>query len=401
MFKAEKFDTKEWLELFEEAGAKFFMPVAEHHDGFQMYDSELSDWNSVKMGPQRDLLGEMKAACEEQGIVFCASSHRAENYWFMCGLRDFDSGLQDIEFQEPYGFADKLFEHKDRRRLTHMVDSPTPNEEHLKNWLARSCELVDKYQPRILWFDWWIQNKAFKPYLKKFAAYYYNRAAEWGVEVAINYKYDAYARGTAIFDVERGQLGDIRPLFWQTDTAVARNSWCYSKGNDYKSAQSLVCCLIDIVSKNGALLLNIGPKADGTIPDEDAQILKDIGKWLKINGESIYNTRYWSTYGEGPTETAVGSYTDGVDSEYTSQDMRFTYNAPYVYVNVLKFPADKKVLIKSMRTDGEIFSGLIDSIEVLGSDMSVSFNHTAEGLEVEFSENMDTDYPVCLKVKID
>ncbi len=401
MFRAEKFDAREWMDLIKESGAKFFMPVAEHHDGFQMYDSEISDFNVVKMGPCRDVFMELKEEAKQQSITFCASSHRAENYWFMSGLREFDSGLEDIEYQEPYGFAVKLFEGGKMHETTHNIYSQGPNKEHLDDWLVRTCELVDKYQPKIVWFDWWIQNMAFKPYLKKFAAFYYNRGIEWGEEVAINYKEDAFARGTAVFDVERGQLADIRPDFWQTDTAVAKNSWCYSDNNVYKTSESLVCDLIDIVSKNGALLLNIGPKADGTIPDEDAAILRNIGKWLKVNGDSIYNTQYWKIFGEGPTKIVEGTFNDVLKGEYTCEDIRYTYKSPYVYANILKFPESRKSVLRAFRLRSKEFLGHIESVDVLGFDTTLTTTRTDVGLEIEFGEVLDTTYPVCVRIKID
>ncbi len=166
MFKAEKFDPKAWVALFKASGAKYVMPVAEHHDGFQMYDSDLSEWCAAKKGPKRDVLGELKKEIEANDMVFTASSHRAENYWFMSGCRDFDSGLQDMAYQEPYGYAHKLFDAKGVGN-THDIYSEGPSEAHLQDWLVRTCELVDKYQPKVVWLDWWIHNVAFKPYLKK------------------------------------------------------------------------------------------------------------------------------------------------------------------------------------------------------------------------------------------
>ena len=165
-----------------------------------------------------------------------------------------------------------------------------------------------------------------KPYLKKFAAYYYNRAEEWGIPATINYKHDAFMFGSAVVDIERGQFADVKPFFWQTDTAVARNSWCYTENNDYKTAREIICDLVDIVSKNGTMLLNIGPKADGTIPDEDKKILLDIGRWLKVNGEAIYNSKVWRVAQEGPTGIEEGQFTDGKTKVFTSEDIRFTVN---------------------------------------------------------------------------
>ena len=154
LFKAEHFDADEWMKLVKASGAKYIMPVAEHHDGFQMYDSDLSDWNAVKMGPRRDILGELKASAEKNGIVFCTSSHRAENFWFFGGARHFDSGLQDIEFREPYGYANPDYRDDEAMfTLSYDIYSTPASKEHLEDWLARTCELIDKYKPKIVYFD--------------------------------------------------------------------------------------------------------------------------------------------------------------------------------------------------------------------------------------------------------
>lgn len=399
MFTAKSFDAKEWMELIKASGAKYVMPVAEHHDGFQMYDSELSDWNAAKMGPCRDVLGELKASAEQEGIVFCASSHRAENYWFFGGIRAVDSGMQE-EFQEPYGYAHPAYSKEDcMNELSHDIYSVPASKEHLENWLARTCELVDKYRPKVVWFDWWIQNISFKPYLKKFAAYYYNRALEWKEEVAINYKFDAYAYQTAVFDVERGQLNSIRPRLWQTDTAVAMNSWGYTEQNEFKKPWDIVCDLIDIVSKNGCMLLNIGPKADGTISQEDKEVLLSIGNWLSMNGEAIYNTTYWQTYGEGPTQVKEGAFTDVNRERFTSEDIRFTYNAPYLYASVLTWPESGEIRIKSLGQ--ETFHGAVTDISVLGFESLVTYARDSKSLQIKVQEDIHTEYPVCFKIKID
>ncbi len=397
LFKGEKFDAEQWASLFAASGARYVMPVAEHHDGFQMYDSQLSDWNAAQMGPKKDILGLLKDAVEAKGMRICASSHRAENYWFFNGARTFDSGLQNISFQEPYGYASPDVSDK----TTHDVASPGPSQAHLEDWLMRTCELIDKYQPKVLWFDWWILNQAFKPYLKKLAAYYYNRAAEWGEEVAINYKYDAFALNTAVFDIERGQLSNIRRQLWQNDTAIAKNSWGYTENNQFKDATDLICDLVDIVSKNGCLLLNIGPRADGTITEEEQLVLLRIGKWLKTNGEAIYDTTTWTVFGEGETEIPEGAFTDVNRATFTPEDIRFTYNAPYLYATVLKWPETGQVRIQSMKKESKIFNGVIKDICLLGFDQNISWSQTPEGLVIETGLNLNTDEPICLKLTID
>ena len=226
MFRAEKFDPAVWADLFFEAGAKYVVPVAEHHDGFQMYKSGISHWNAYEMGPKRDVLGELKKCVEARGMVAGASSHRIEHWFFMGHGKDFESDIK-----EPMERGDFYWPAMPERPHYDLFSEPAPTEEFLEDWLVRTCELIDCYRLRILYFDWWIQHSAVKPYLKKAAAYYYNRAEEWGVEVAINYKQDAFLFGTAVPDVERGQFADRKPYFWQTDTAMALNSWCYTRMN--------------------------------------------------------------------------------------------------------------------------------------------------------------------------
>ena len=402
MFRAEKFDPQAWMELFAQAGAKYVMPVAEHHDGFQMYDSALSCWNAKQMGPHRDILGELRQAAEQYGLVLAVSNHRAEHCWFFNGGLDFASDVQDPSNASFYG--DQL-RGTGATEVTHDIYSQRPFKEHCEDWLARVCELVDNYRPKIVWFDWWIQNLGFKPYLKKFAAYYYNRALQWGEEVAINYKYDAFAYGAGVFDVERGQLTDIRPSLWQTDTAIAKNSWGYTDNNDFKSPVDLVCNLVDIVSKNGCLLLNVGPKADGTITQQEQEILLEIGKWLKCNGEAIYGTTHWKIFGEGPTQIASGAFTDVHRQAFTQEDIRFTYKNGILYAFVMQYPQDGAIEIKQCRLVGVAArSGDYDitAISVLGyPDAAVTFQRDNESLKIQIKGQIDTPYPVCLKIQID
>lgn len=187
-----------------------------------------------------------------------------------------------------------------------------------------------------MYFDWWIQHSAAKPYLKKLAAYYYNRAAQWGEEAVICYKHDAFMFGSAVVEIERGQFADAKPYYWQTDTSVALNSWCFTRNNIYKTPEELVCDLVDIVSKNGNLLLNVGPKKDGTIPQEDEKILLGIGKWLQTNGEAIYGSSVWRKSEEGSAKITEGQFSDGIRKEFTSQDIRYTVNGGRLYGIVLK-----------------------------------------------------------------
>lgn len=396
MFRAEKFDAAEWMQLFSDAGARYVMPVAEHHDGFQMYKSRLSRWNAAEMGPGRDVLGELRREADARGIAFCASDHRAEHCWFFNGGLTFESDVpgnpEFYDFQVPA---------EDTEHMKHDLYAPVPPKAHQDNWLARLAELVDEYRPRVVWFDWWIQQVAFRPYLRKFAAYYYNRAVEWGVEVAINYKYASFMLGSAVFDVERGQLEAVRPMLWQTDTAIAKNSWGYTEGNDFKNPADIVGDLVDIVSKNGVLLLNVGPRADGTITDEDRHVLLEIGKWLKVNGEGIYGTRPWVRFGEGPTKIKEGAFSDTSRTPYTPEDIRYTYKPGKIYAFCMKRPTDGVVRLKSLaRCFHDDADYDVKKVTALGVG-AVPFERDEHCMAIHIGSGADDGTPVGFEIQID
>lgn len=391
MFKGEKFDADAWTALFKQAGARFVVPVAEHHDGFAMYDCSFSPWNAAQMGPRRDVLGELATAARLQGLTFGLSYHRAEHWWFFNGGRAFPSDVQDERYRDFYGPAEP------------EQEQHPPDNAFLDDWLARLCELVEKYQPQQVYFDWWIEQPVFQDALQRFAAYYYNRAARWERGVVINYKHvdrpdSSFAEGSAVFDIERGQAAGILPRFWQSDTAVARNSWCHVANLDYKSVPSLIGDLVDVVSKNGALLLNIGPRADGTIPEQDSEILLAIGRWLAVNGEAIYESRPWKIYGEGPTQIAEGNFSDGQRAPFTSEDIRFTAKGETLYAIVLAWPESGSVLIKSLAEGADLYPQTIERVELLGGEQRVSWARIPAGLLVEFPAEKSREYPCVLKI---
>ncbi len=375
-FKAANFDPKAWADLFRRSGAKFVVPVAEHHDGFAMYDSGLSDWTAKKMGPHRDVVGELAAALRADGIHVGASSHRAEHYFFMNGGRSFPSDVQDPQYSAFYGPAHAG--PTDANKFAAHPDSA-----YLNDWLARTAEIITKYHPEVLWFDWWINTKEFEPYLKRLGAFYYNDAAKNGYHAAINYKFNAYPEGAAVLDIERGQLESGRKLLWQTDTSISVKSWGYIEGDTFRSPESLIQQLVDIISKNGCLLLNVGPKPDGTIPEQAQQILLDMGRWLDANGEAIYGTRPWSVYGEGPTKVKGGSFNDTATKGYTAQDIRFTSKGDTLYATAMAWPDDGKLTITSLAQGGPNSGFGVSTVKLLGSDANIPFTRDSTGLHLQ------------------
>jgi len=253
----------------------------------------------------------------------------------------------------------------------------------LDDWLARTAEIVTKYHPEVLWFDWWINTKEFEPYLKRFGAFYYNDAAKNGYPAAINYKFTAYPEGAAVLDIERGQLETGRKLLWQTDTSISLKSWGYIEGDTFRSPESLIQQLVDIVSKNGCLLLNVGPKPDGTIPEQAQQILLDMGRWLNVNGEAIYGSRPWTVYGEGPTKVKGGSFNDTATKGYTAQDVRFTIKSDTLYATTMGWPEDGKLTIKSLAQAGPNADFAVGSVKLLGSDADIQFTRDTTGLHLQ------------------
>lgn len=398
LFRAEKFDPDEWAQLFARAGAKYVVPVAEHHDGFQMYKSEISHWNAFEMGPKRDVLGELKACCEEKGMAVGASSHRVEHWFFMGHGKEFASDIR-----EPLQRGDLYWPSMPEREHFDLFSEPAPTEEFLQDWLVRTCELVDRYRPKVVYFDWWIQHSAVRPYLKKFAAYYYNRAAQWGSDAVINYKQDAFLFGSAVPDVERGQFAEVKPYFWQTDTSIALNSWGYTENNQYRPAEDILCDLVDIVSKNGCLLLNVGPKADGSIAKEDRDVLLAIGDWLRINGEAIYGSSVWRRYGEGPTQIVEGQFSDGIKKNFTSQDFRFTTAGGYLYAIALKCSDSGAYCIRSLGIQDASrqanFHGIIADVQVLGCGEAPEWSRSEEGLVIRSA--MRSKNPVVFKIRVE
>ncbi|QEC78560.1 alpha-L-fucosidase [Mucilaginibacter ginsenosidivorax] len=377
MFKAEKFDADAWVALFKKAGARYVVPVAEHHDGFAMYKTSLSKWNAAEMGPKRDIIGELAAAVRKSGLIFGLSSHRIEHWWFMGEGTKFDSDVKDPAYADFYGPAKVYDPFSKKADNVRPIMSP----EFMNDWLMRNIELADKYKPQLFWFDWWIEQPELEPYRKSFASYYYNKGLEWDKGVVLNYKNEtAFPEGTAVFDMERGKLAGIHELAWQTDDAIGNQSWGYAEGNTFKTAQYVIANLVDIVSKNGNLLLNIGPRADGTITDEETQVLLGTGQWLSVNGEAIYGTRPWKVYGEGPTVSASGQFGDQ-KIPFTSKDIRFTVKGNTLYAITLALPAVNEVVtIKSLGAAAG--NGAVASVELVGSKGRLSWKQSNKALTI-------------------
>ena len=397
-FTMAKFDPDAWADLFVRAGARYVVPVAEHSDGFAMYDSKLTLWDAARMGPKRDLVAALEKAVRARGLRFGVSSHRAEHWWWYHEGTEYPSDVNDPRYAGLYGPAEPMHLPGDpdmgEPDPNHLERWLPPSQAFVDDWLARSAELVDDYHPDFIYFDWWINQPAFAPDLKRIAAYYYDVAAARHQGVVLTYKLEAFPPGAAVLDVERGKLDALRLRPWQSDTSVSIKSWGYVKDDTYRTAGSLLTDLIDIVSKNGNLLLNVGPRADGTIPQEIQTVLLQMGAWLRVNGEAIYDTRPWVFYGEGTTNAPSGHEAGQV---YTPADIRFTQKDGNLYAMGLAWPHDGKVLVKTLYSGTPYLTAPIAQVSLLGDPAPVAWKQTAQGLAVQLPPPHD-DLPYALKI---
>lgn len=382
LFKGDKFNADEWVQLFKDAGARYVVPVAEHHDGFAMYDSKISPWNAAKMGSKKDIISLLQKAVEKEGLNFGLSTHRAENAWFYSEGMKLPSDVQD---QNITLYGERL----ERNQV---------NARFMDNFMAHTCELVEHFKPQLIWFDWTVNSKNIMPYFNKFMAYYYNTAIDWRKEVVVNTKY-GYPYDVMVWDVERGKSDVMKKFPWQTDTSVRKKSWSYIANEENKTPQQIVHDLVDIVSKNGNLLLNVGPRADGTITEEQESVLRNIGKWVKVNGEAIYGTRTWARYGEGKEKGASGAFTDSKATSYIVDDIRFTAKGNTLYATALGWKKGE-ILITSLSASGTR-NLKIRSVAMLGCVEKISWEQKSEGLVIRLPEMKPCEYAYCFKIELD
>ena len=401
MFKAEKFDPDEWAELFKKAGAQFAGPVGEHHDGFSMWDSQVNEWNAAKMGPKRDVVGELEKAIRKQHMRFMIALHHAENWWFFPHWqKEYDTS--DPRYTSLYGPLHDL--EWTQQNLPGLKDIETewklqhkPSKEFLEKWLAKAREVIDGNHPDMLWFDFglgYIQEN----YKKELLAYYYNKAEEEGKEVVVTYKWHNLVPGSGVLDLELGRFHQLTYHTWITDTTIDdERGWTYLRDAKYKRPTTLVHYLVDNVSKNGLLLLNVGPKPNGEIPEEAEEILLEMGRWLEVNGEAIYGTTPWMVYGEGPTKmTKSGIFSEKEEVKYTSEDIRFMVKDDVLYAICLGWPGDE-ITIKSA---GERFyDSEIKSVKMLGVDGVMPWKMTKEGLKIKTPSRKPCDHAYTFKVE--
>ena len=420
LFKAEHWNPDSLVAFYKQIGAQYFFALGNHHDNFDLWDSKYQPWNSVNMGPKRDILAEWEKAARKYGLPFGVSLHADHAWsWYETAQRHDTIGpKKGIPYDGKLTKADgkgKWWEGYDPQDLyaqNHPLSENSwddgmihrqwawgngvcmPSQEFVTNFYNRTLDVINRYNPDILYFD--VTVLPFYPISDaglKIAAHFYNHSMathDGKLEAVLTGKIlDEEQRKALVWDVERGAPNEIIADKWQTCTCLG--GWHYDQSiydNDrYKSAADVVKLLVDVVSKNGNLLLSVPLRADGTFDEKEAKILTEFGEWMNMNKESIYDTHPWKVFGEGPiadsdiTINAQG-FNEGSYTNTTAQEIRFTQKGDDLYVTALAWPGNKKVIVKSLAQGNELYPEEIKEVELLGYG-KVGFKRTAEGLVIE------------------
>jgi alpha-L-fucosidase len=381
LFTAKKYDPEEWTQLFMKAGAKYVVPVAEHHDGFAMWDSDITPWSAGKMGPKRDLIGDLAKSVKKQNLIFGLSSHRMEHDAFAYPA----PGVPNDEFDPRYaGFYGPP--------IQGSFNNSNASPAFQGDWLARVQELVDKYEPQLIYFDNGVNTRAYDDVKLRAAAYYYNRAQQWGKQCTLATKDVAYLFGS-VQDFEKQQRAPkwiYNAAGWQVDDALG-STWGYTDGMTVRSPESVVRELIEMCSMGGNLLLNISPMGDGSIPENQQRALVAVGEWLKLHGDAIYGSRPWVVMGEGPMMPSEppgdwkGGSTDVAGPAVarlklpppSEADFRFTVANGSLYAFGYVWPEGAAQL-----TNLAAGKAKVERVTLVGSDAPLRFKQTATALQV-------------------
>jgi len=438
LWKAEKWNPEKLMKLYKKAGARYFVSLANHHDNFDTYDSKYHKWNSVNVGPHKDIVGTWEKIARKNGLRFGVSNHSAHAWhWFqtaygydgegpLTGVRydaatlkkedGKDKWWDGLDPQELYTGPNIVIPdgitgikavndwHENHDRIW-TEEAPEQNQGFTLNWFNRCKDLVDKYHPDLIYFD--DSGLPLGQAGLEITAHYYNSNAKWhngNLEAVVTAKQLTPEQKTGVVeDIERGFSADIQSLPWQTCSCIG--DWHYRRSiyenNSYKSVGQIVSSLVDIVSKNGNLLLSIPLRGDGTIDEREEEFLDGMANWMKINGEGLFGTRPWKVYGEGPTKVKAGVFNENATKEFTTEDIRFTSKRNNLYAFLLVWPGEKGILIHSLSKKSELINGKsIVSVKLFGFKGKLKWHQTDDGLNVSLPNKAPSEIVSALKIKI-
>jgi alpha-L-fucosidase len=434
IWKAENFDAEKLVALYKRVGAQYFFAMANHHDNFDLYDSKYQPWNSVKVGPHQDIVGDFAKAAHEQGLPFGVSVHAAHAWSFyeITLSADKTGPLAGVPYDGKLTKADgkgKWWDGLDPQDLYEQRHTPSlnfsnansihaqwnwsngasqPDQAYCDKFYNRTIDLIHKYKPDLVYFDddalplWPVSDAGLK-----IAADFYNynmQQHDGRLEAVLFGKMLSEDQQKCLVrDIERGAANKIEAQPWETDTCIG--NWHYDRSlydkNRYKTAKTVIQMLCDIVSKNGDLLLNIPVRGDGSIDDKEQAVLEGIGAWMDVNKECIFDTRPWKVFGEGPASAGAAlsaqGFNEGKGKPFTADDVRFTAKNGTLYLIALGVPK-KDMLIKSLGTSANLLTQPIGGITLLGSPEKVQWTQTADGLTIKAPLKSPNDIAIVFKI---
>ena len=422
-FTMENFDAAAWAELFKRTGAKFAGPVSWHGSGMLHWDSDLTEFNTVDMGPGVDLIGALKKEIYARDMKLITSFHTG--YWYRAAVDQDNPGRYDPQYIDLYGPVHDTTVKDAVLWKNHIEKQSKVTPDHADAWLAKMNEAITKYQPDISWVDVSFGgtvrayntgryrngkliseeeiylNGMPESHQRKYVAHFFNTAANHNKQVEFVYKEYDVPPGIGIRNVENGLIDELAYDLWMTDIDICNPvSWFYKEGMGIKDANLIIDILVDVTAKNGILLLNVPPKADGTFADYIVQELHAVGDWLEVNGEAIYGTMPWSVYGEGPSFLEkTGHYSErNENASYTEDDFRFTQKENTLYAICLGIPQGAAI-IKSLGSRGRLFEGDILSVSLLGTDNPISFRQSDQDLWIQMPSDYSGKHACVFKIR--
>ena len=401
-WKAERFDPDYLVGLYKKAGAKYFVSMGVHCDNFDLWNSTYHRWNAVKMGPQKDIVGLFRKATRNHGLRFGVTEHVWGSYnWFATNK---GADKQGPYAGVPYDGNDPANQdlYHEPHEITKIAWAEQGNEpvKWKHEWLTRIKDLVDQYQPDLLYTDGGIP---FSEWGRSLVAHYYNQSLKWhrgAMDVVYTSKRKSDCEvGTCALDVERGVVDEIAAEPWQTDTCVG--NWHYDVDAKYKSPKTVIDLLVDIVSRNGNMLLNFPLRSDGTLDDKEMSIVGELTTWMEINSEAIYATRPWKIFGEGPGIRKTGSASlfnnEKGRTDLTAEDVRFTSKGKVLYAFSMGWKPGE-TLIGALAPGRKLYEGKVRHVTLLGYRGQLKWTHGEDGLRIQMPEEKVSRHAVVFKI---
>ncbi|GEP93552.1 alpha-L-fucosidase [Chitinophaga terrae (ex Kim and Jung 2007)] len=437
-WKGENWDPEELVSLYKNAGAQYFMAMANHHDNFDLYNSKYQkNWNATRIGPKKDLIGGWAKAAKNNGLPFGVSVHASHAWrWYESAQRSDKHGqYAGIPYDGKLTKADgkgKWWDGLDPQELyeqNHPLSENSwndgaihkqwmwgngvypPSKIYIEKFYNRTIDLINKYDPDVIYFDdsqlpfWPISDAGLR-----IAAHLYNKSIKDHGELraVINGKMlDENQRKAMVWDIERGQANEIQPLPWQTDTCIG--DWHYNRDaynrDRYKTPKTVIQTLVDVVSKNGNLMLNVPVRGDGTIDEKERKVVEGITQWMKLNSESIYGTRPWKIFGEGPAQQSAAvlnaqGFNEGKGKPFTHEDIRFVTKGDILYATAMGWPDNGRLVIKSLKKNSEYLTKEIQRIEFLPTKQTLTFERDENGLVVSLPERTSDELTYANVIKV-